>query len=109
MVGDNYEEFIFSEHYMSPKIRKIYPDLEPGLFSFNSPLGACKQCNGLGKTKNFISSLIIKNKNLSILNGAFHSIIHKNTFLFQMIINVAEKENVDLSLPYKNISNNKKS
>ena len=106
LVGDNYEELIFSEHYMSPKIRKVYPDLEPGLFSFNSPLGACKKCNGLGETKNFIPSLIIKNENLSILNGALHSIIHKNTFLFQMILNIAEKLNVDLSLPYKNISNN---
>ena len=103
-VGDNNEELIFSEHYMSPKIRKTYPDLGPGFFSFNSPLGACKQCNGLGETKNFKPSLIIQNKNLSILNGSLHSIIKKNSFLFQMILNISQQENIDLSLPYKNIS-----
>src|SRR5690606_27378419 len=51
MIDD--EEVFFSENNMAPTSKRVYPDLEPHLFSFNSPLGACERCNGLGESKTF--------------------------------------------------------
>ena len=81
LVGEDHNEYIFSEHYMSPKIYKSYPNLEPKLFSFNSPLGACKKCNGLGELKIFDPNLILKNSNLSLNQNPFSDILIKTHFL----------------------------
>jgi excinuclease ABC subunit A len=92
----------YSELNMSPS-GEIYPDLEPRLFSFNSPLGACKQCNGLGETKIFEKSLMIIDNNLSIIDGAITPITKKNNFLYKMVLSIAEEEKVDLELPLKKL------
>ncbi len=103
LVGEDNDEYIFSEHYMSPKINKIYPNLDPKLFSFNSPLGACKKCNGLGELKTFDPDLIIKNPNLSLNQNPFSDIIDKNSFFYQMIKTFFIKEKISLDEPYKNL------
>ena len=103
LAGEDNDEYIFSEHYMSPKINKIYPNLDPKLFSFNSPLGACKKCNGLGELKTFDPDLIIKNPNLSLNQNPFSDIIDKNSFFYQMIKTFFIKEKISLDEPYKNL------
>ncbi len=101
LIGED-ELKTFSELNMSPN-GDIYPDLEPRLFSFNSPLGACSNCNGLGETKTFDKALMIIDENYSILDGAITPISKKNNFLYKMILSIAEEEGVDLSAPLKKL------
>lgn len=89
----------FSEKYLSPVSGEILPDLEPRLFSFNSPIGACPCCNGIGETKTFDIDLMILDENISILDGAITPLRKKNMFLHKMVESIAEEEGVDLSKP----------
>lgn len=94
MIDD--EEVFFSENNMAPTSRKVYPDLEPRLFSFNSPLGACERCNGLGESKTFDEDRVVFDDNLSILDGAITPLSKRNTFLLRMVESVAKKEKINL-------------
>jgi len=68
VVGE--EEHVFSEHYACPYCEISYPDLEPRLFSFNGPYGACPSCDGLGKLTSIDINLIVPDKRKSLLQGA---------------------------------------
>lgn len=89
-------ELFFSENNMAPSSKRVYPDLEPRLFSFNSPLGACPRCNGLGETKTFDEDRVVFDDSLSILDGAITPLTKKNTFLLRMVECVAKVEKVNL-------------
>lgn len=102
ILADDKEHF-FSEKNYSFKTGKSYPDLEPRLFSFNSPLGACPECNGLGISKKFDFDSILFDEGLSLEDGAI-PVLKKNTFLMQMVRSVAEAEKVDLNKPYSKLS-----
>ncbi|MCR4291369.1 MAG: excinuclease ABC subunit UvrA [Candidatus Kuenenia sp.] len=65
-----WKDTIFSERYACPNCGKGYEEPAPRLFSFNSPYGACQGCDGLGSTLDFDPELIIKDKHLSIKEGA---------------------------------------
>lgn len=97
------QEIYFSEKNFSIKTNKSYPDLEPRLFSFNSPLGACPVCNGLGVTKTFNDDSLITDDNLSINDGAIAP-LRKSSFLMQMVRSVADAEKMDLDKPLKRLS-----
>jgi excinuclease ABC subunit A len=97
------KDFFFSEKNYSFKSNKSYPDLEPRLFSFNSPIGACQTCNGLGISKTFDLSQLILDESMSLEDGAI-PVLKKNTFLFQMVKSIAETEKTDLTKPLKNLS-----
>jgi len=68
VVGES--EHVFSEHYACPYCEISYPDLEPRLFSFNGPYGACPDCDGLGVKTSIDINLIIPDKRRSLLQGA---------------------------------------
>ncbi len=102
VLQDDKEHF-FSEKNYSFKSGKSYPDLEPRLFSFNSPLGACQTCNGLGISKTFDEDSLVLDENLSILEGAIPAIT-KSSYLLQMIRCIAEAEKADLDKPLKKLS-----
>lgn len=68
VVGE--EEHIFSEHYACPYCEISYPEMEPRLFSFNGPYGACPDCDGLGMQTSMDISLIVPDKRKSLLQGA---------------------------------------
>lgn len=74
-IDDN--EKLYSEHYACPQCGFTVPKLEPRLFSFNSPLGACPSCNGLGINQEVDIDLLVPDKNLTIDQGAI--IYYKNT------------------------------
>ncbi len=102
VIADDKEHF-YSEKNYSFKSGKSYPDLEPRLFSFNSPLGACPTCNGLGISKNFDIDSLLLDETLSMEEGAL-PIIKKNAFLMQMVRSVAAAEKVDLEKPFNKLS-----
>ena len=98
LIGDD-EEKIYSEHNLSPVTLLKYPDLEPRLFSFNSPMGACKKCNGLGETKVFTKQKIILDSSFSILQGGLKPVTSQNRYMQKMLEEVALTESVDIKLP----------
>lgn len=102
VIADEQEHF-YSEKNYSFKTNKSYPDLEPRLFSFNSPLGACQVCNGLGISKTFDIDSLLQDESISLEEGAI-PIVKKNAFLMQMIRSVAVAEKVDLEKPFSKLS-----
>jgi excinuclease ABC subunit A len=102
VIADDVEHF-YSEKNYSFKTNKSYPDLEPRLFSFNSPMGACPTCNGLGISKTFDIDSLVLDEGLSLEEGAM-PILKKNAFLMQMVRSVAVAEKVDLSRPISKLS-----
>ncbi len=102
ILVDDKKVLNFSEHNKSPK-GEIYPELEPRLFSFNSPIGACEVCNGLGETKIFDVDLMIFDESLPLLEGAITPLSKRNSFLYKMVETIADEEGVDVSVPFKKL------
>jgi excinuclease ABC subunit A len=102
LVNDS-KELSFSEHNKSTKGDVVYPELEPRLFSFNSPIGACEVCNGLGETKTFDEDLMIFDESLPLLEGAITPLSKRNSFLYKMVETIAIEEGVDLDVPFKKL------
>ncbi len=102
--GPNNKPRYFSRNLMCPTTGISYPKPEPNSFSFNSPKGACENCNGLGKVQEINLNKIIPNKELSINNGAIVPIgDKKNSWIFKQLGHIAEKYSFNLSDPIKGI------
>lgn len=98
VLVDDKEEF-YSEHLYSHKSDLSYPELEPRLFSFNSPLGACSSCNGLGESKVFERSKYVLDENLSFEQGAIVALGKRGSFYYQMVKCILEQEGVSATTP----------
>ncbi len=105
-VGFDKEEHLYSEKFSCPIDNISLPELEPRMFSFNSPLGACEQCRGIG-TIFAVDKDSILNKNLSILEGGilpFNKFFFHETWYIRLIKQVAEEEGIDLNKPIKQLT-----
>lgn len=100
---DDKKELKFSEHNKSTNGDIVYPELEPRLFSFNSPIGACEICNGLGETKTFDLDLMIFDDSLPLLDGAVTPLSKRNSFLYKMVESIADEEGIDITVPFKKL------
>jgi len=104
---------VFSEHFACEECGISLPELEPRLFSFNSPYGACPACQGLGEKLEVDPKLVIPNLNLSIAEGAIFPWAHashkigRQGFFWWKLEELAERENIDLYAPIKNLSKEK--
>ena len=104
---------VFSEHFACEECGISLPELEPRLFSFNSPYGACSACQGLGEKLEVDPKLVIPNLNLSIAEGAIFPWAHashkigRQGFFWWKLEELAERENIDLYAPIKNLSKEK--
>lgn len=103
MVLINDEEHIFSEHYACPYCDFSIGALEPRLFSFNAPYGACPSCNGLGHTRKIDPNLLIPDRTLSLENGAIKGWQNTDTYGFSMIRQVAKHYNIDIKVPVQDM------
>lgn len=103
ILVDEKKELHFSEHNKSTNGEIVYPELEPRLFSFNSPIGACEVCNGLGETKTFDIDLMIFDENLPLLEGAVTPLAKRNSFLYKMVESIAEEEGINITVPFKKL------
>ena len=102
----NKEEHVFSEHYACPECDFSIGSLEPRLFSFNAPYGACQECNGLGHKRKIDPDLLIPDKTLSIKNGAIKGWQNTDTYGFSMIKQTADHYGIDISIPVKDMKKN---
>ncbi len=79
-------------------------ELEPRLFSFNNPVGACPTCNGLGVNQSFDPEKIISDEDLSLAGGAIRGWDRRNFYYFQMLQSLAKHFRFDVEIPYKKLS-----
>ena len=105
IVGDS-DERTYSTSLACPDHGISIDELEPRMFSFNNPLGACPECKGLGFIKTIDPDLLIPDQNLSIqekaLGNAF-STMEYTSFYWQVIRALADKYDADITLPYKDL------
>jgi excinuclease ABC subunit A len=102
---ENNQTRFFSRHLMCPTSGISYPEPEPNTFSFNSPKGACKTCQGLGVAQAVNFKKIAPNSNLSIKKGGFVPLgEYKSTWIFKQLENIGQKFGFTLDTPLKNIS-----
>lgn len=102
VIGSN--EFVMSEKYACPDCDFSLPELEPRMFSFNAPYGACPDCNGLGVKLKIDVDLIIPDKEKSILDGGIVPINLEANSYYTEIMAVSKYYNIDLNKPIKNLS-----
>ena len=104
ILGD--KEIAMSENYACPLCDFSIPELEPRLFSFNSPYGACPVCKGLGVNLHIDEDILIPDKNLSIMDGAIASFQSGETLniAFKKLALVAKHYNIDLYKPIKDLT-----
>ena len=100
-------EALFSENHACPICGFAVPKLEPRLFSFNSPLGACPDCRGIGVKNEVDIDLIIPDKNLSINQGGiryFKTAVGTDRIEWQRFLKLCETYNIDLDKPLKDFT-----
>ncbi|HAS6359092.1 TPA: excinuclease ABC subunit UvrA [Vibrio vulnificus] len=103
MEGDG-EEIVFSANFACPHCGYSMQELEPRLFSFNNPAGACGTCDGLGVQQYFDPDRVIQDANLSLAQGAIRGWDQKNYYYFQMLTSLAEHYDFDLHAPFNSLS-----
>ncbi len=103
------DKIIMSENYACPECDFSLPELEPRMFSFNSPYGACDECKGLGIKLKIDEDLIIPNKDLSINEGAIVSLNldDENSIYSTQMNTLAKFYDIDLNLPVKKLDRKK--
>ena len=101
---ENDEEMLFSALFACPKCGHSISELEPKLFSFNSPAGACSTCDGLGQKQFFDESKLITDSCLSLGEGAIRGWDRRNIWYFQMLSSLADHYKFKLDIPFKNLS-----
>ena len=109
IVVDGEEVFYFSEKYACKYCSYSIPELEPRLFSFNSPLGACPECNGLGAKLEVSENLIIEDRK-SINNGAIlpYKNVEDTNLYMEEVRQVCKHYKIDMDQPFSELTNEQK-
>ena len=97
---DSNKEHLFSSRFACPVCSYALQELEPRLFSFNNPMGACPECDGLGVIQFFDVGRIIAYPHLSLAAGAIRNWDKRNQFYFQMLESLAEHYAFDINIPF---------
>jgi len=101
---DTDEEFLFSNKFACPICSFALQELEPRLFSFNNPMGACPSCDGLGHVSFFDPKRIVAHPELSMASGAIKGWDRRNQFYFRMLQNLADYAKFDLEKPFESLN-----
>ena len=102
-MDDNKIEDIFSTKYSCPHCGYTISELEPKLFSFNSPAGACESCDGLGIKEYFDPHKIIVNPELSLAKGAIYGWDDKSAYYNLLLKSLAEHYKIDINIAYRKL------
>ncbi len=97
------EEITFSSRFACSNCGYSLTELEPRLFSFNNPVGACPSCDGLGIKQFFDPEKIVAYPHLSLAGGAIHGWSRRNLYYYQMLKSLAEHYNFDIETPYEKL------
>jgi excinuclease ABC subunit A len=99
----NPSEILFSARFACPVCNYSIDELEPRMFSFNSPAGACPDCDGLGVKQFFDIDLIVQFPECSISEGAIRSWDRKNLFYFNILTSLAKHYEFDIDSPFQDL------
>ncbi len=105
IIGDR--EVLFSENYACPICDFSLPELEPNMFSFNAPFGACPDCKGLGFKQMINLNLLIPDKSLSILKGAIKGLSLDSNIMMTELQTCAKYYDIDLNEPIEKMNKKK--
>ena len=99
-TDSDFEEIRFSANFACPECGYSISELEPRLFSFNSPVGACPDCDGIGSMQFFDPRLVVKSPELSLAGGAIRGWDRRNGYYFQMLQSLAAHFHFDVEIPF---------
>ena len=102
VLGD--KEYLFSENYACVKCDYSLPELEPRMFSFNNPYGACDECKGLGFKSAISEELLIPDKTLSINQGAIQTIQDSQNIFWTDLKTACDYYKIDMDKPYNKLT-----
>jgi excinuclease ABC subunit A len=100
MDEPDHDELLFSDRFACPICNFSIVELEPRLFSFNNPVGACPSCDGLGVRQFFDPQRVVRNRELSLAGGAIRGWDRRNLYYFQMIQCLAHHYDFDIEVPF---------
>jgi len=95
---------LFSSKFACPICNYSLSELEPRIFSFNNPAGACGTCDGLGATQFFNEETIVVSANLSLSEGAIRGWDKRNIYYYQMLTSLAEHYDFDIDKPFQKLT-----
>jgi excinuclease ABC subunit A len=101
---DTEKEKLFSSKFACPICSYSLPELEPRLFSFNNPMGACPECDGLGQITFFDPKRVVAHPSLSLAAGAVKGWDRRNQFYFQMLQSLAAFYEFDIDEPFEELA-----
>ncbi|HZF16524.1 MAG TPA: excinuclease ABC subunit UvrA [Steroidobacteraceae bacterium] len=105
----NRDELVFSNKFACALCGYSLPELEPRLFSFNNPAGACPACDGLGIKQFFDPQRVVNHPHLSLAGGAIRGWDRRNAYYFQMIQALASHYDFDIETPFEELAENVRS
>ncbi len=100
------EELVFSAKFACPECGYSLTELEPRLFSFNNPVGACPECDGLGVRQFFDAERVVAHPELGLAGGAVRGWDRRNAYYFQLINSLAEHYGFDIETPFAELPEN---
>ena len=103
-AGKGPDEMIFSSLFACPECGHSIPELEPRLFSFNNPAGACEACDGLGLKQFFDEKRVIVDDSLSLAEGAIRGWDRRNIYYFQMLTALADHYGFAVDTPFRKLA-----
>jgi len=103
MEDKSQEDLVFSSLFACPMCGHSISELEPRLFSFNNPAGACASCDGLGLKQYFEESRIITDEALALSEGAIRGWDRRNIYYYQMLNSLADHYNFTLDTPFRKL------
>ena len=105
ILGENKKEIVFSESFACPYCEFSLPEIEPRIFSFNAPFGACPDCKGLGIKLRIDEDLVIPNKDLSINEGCIKTLSDDQEGIYYKKLECTCKHyKVDMNKPFKKLT-----
>jgi excinuclease ABC subunit A len=100
---DDGAELLFSERYACPHCGYSLTELEPRIFSFNNPKGACGSCDGLGIREYFDPELVVHNPDISLAGGAIRGWDRRNAYYYQIVCSLAKHYGFDPEQPFSEL------
>ena len=109
ILGDNAKELLFSESFACPYCEFSLPELEPNMFSFNAPFGACPDCKGLGLKQQIDPDLVIPDMSLSINDGCIKTLSDDQDGIYYKKLECACKHyKINMDKPFKKLTEKEK-
>lgn len=102
-MDDDGEDISFSARFACPECGHSIDELEPRLFSFNNPAGACASCDGLGVRQYFDAERIVLHPEASLAEGAIRGWDRRNVYYFHMLTSLAEHYDFDIDTPFEEL------